>query len=662
MPDEPVSRTYFSKLLWPDRFEAQAKASLRQCLHYLGKLLNPFQHNILSITRETIHLNRSALQSDLDALEDRLAFGEDDQAITMLDFIGSKQLLEQMQIGDGFDDWLEAQRETVEQRLKQAVKKALGKLEKGGDKKTRRRLLNSWRTRHPEAVDMVATTTDQTKTDKSKSKIKRFRWLVAAATILLALIAYITFDAFRSPAPATNLVRIEPFQVIGDDADLEKLAADITPQLLSALTANRISTILENKPGNALQEFDLKGSISTQGADRQVTLQLLDHGTGRVIWSEIFARPQSQIDLFATHIASKPAGILRCIAQLRSDVYKSTGKSLPLYAQYCAESSDGDYNKNYVLFSEPIYLAEPDNPSAISLYADTLARQAQWGDSLSETERSKLRQKSRMLIDQVIADDPDAPYANYLLANNMPMSGNWAAVEKLSLLATAQTRMPDAVYRHQASLLRQVGRLKDATKVFEELAAANPADVFAHARLGWMYISLGDKIGAKRALAMAERLDPDWPELHIRRLQQDLYLEDAESALRRLREPLVMTTTQLKCSQIFARARLAAKPDLAALEAACKDEGQHWLIRMYVGLGELDRAFDLAERFDWSTIAGSTMILYYSDTAAFRRDPRFWPLAKRIGLLDYWQKTGRWPDFCEDEELPIACKTAASTL
>ena len=36
---EPIDREHLSKLLWPGRFEAHAKASLRQCLLDLGKLL-----------------------------------------------------------------------------------------------------------------------------------------------------------------------------------------------------------------------------------------------------------------------------------------------------------------------------------------------------------------------------------------------------------------------------------------------------------------------------------------------------------------------------------------------------------------------------------------------------------------------------------------------
>jgi len=37
-------------------------------------------------------------------------------------------------------------------------------------------------------------------------------------------------------------------------------------------------------------------------------------------------------------------------------------------------------------------------------------------------------------------------------------------------------------------------------------------------------------------------------------------------------------------------------------------------------------------------------------------------VAKRIGLLDYWQSTGQWPDLCYETDLPYNCKVEAAKL
>jgi hypothetical protein len=44
--------------------------------------------------------------------------------------------------------------------------------------------------------------------------------------------------------------------------------------------------------------------------------------------------------------------------------------------------------------------------------------------------------------------------------------------------------------------------------------------------------------------------------------------------------------------------------------------------------------------------------------APFRDDPRFWSVALRAGLVDYWRTTQAWPDFCRDQI--DACKSRAA--
>jgi hypothetical protein len=43
-----------------------------------------------------------------------------------------------------------------------------------------------------------------------------------------------------------------------------------------------------------------------------------------------------------------------------------------------------------------------------------------------------------------------------------------------------------------------------------------------------------------------------------------------------------------------------------------------------------------------------------------RRDPRYMTLAAKIGLVDYWRSTNRWPDFCAEPKLPYDCRAQAS--
>jgi hypothetical protein len=55
-------------------------------------------------------------------------------------------------------------------------------------------------------------------------------------------------------------------------------------------------------------------------------------------------------------------------------------------------------------------------------------------------------------------------------------------------------------------------------------------------------------------------------------------------------------------------------------------------------------------------------VLFYPTMKAFRADPRFIPLTRRLGLLDYWSRSGHWPDFCAEPGLPYDCRQAGQAL
>jgi TolB-like protein len=145
-PGQPVTREQLTRLLWPGRFEAQAKASLRQCLLELGKALEPLEQPLLVVTRERVALTNMHLRTDLSDLETALMAGRYQEAIALLDTIGSRRLLDDLNVGDAFADWLEARRKQVSLRLQALVERAL---DNTGDAALRKRLLGAWAVRQP---------------------------------------------------------------------------------------------------------------------------------------------------------------------------------------------------------------------------------------------------------------------------------------------------------------------------------------------------------------------------------------------------------------------------------------------------------------------------------------------------------------------------------
>src|SRR5262249_34979587 len=78
-------------------------------------------------------------------------------------------------------------------------------------------------------------------------------------------------------------------------------------------------------------------------------------------------------------------------------------------------------------------------------------------------------------------------------------------------------------------------------------------------------------------------------------------------------------------------------------------------------LGLLDDAFALAEKYThYDDVQYTFDFLFFPTAAPLRQDARFIGLTTRIGLVDYWTKSGHWPDFCSAPNLPYDCRAEAA--
>ena len=84
---------------------------------------------------------------------------------------------------------------------------------------------------------------------------------------------------------------------------------------------------------------------------------------------------------------------------------------------------------------------------------------------------------------------------------------------------------------------------------------------------------------------------------------------------------------------------------------------------MLNNVGRPDAAF---EAVAWAAAKGVTEAdpgpLFRPEADGMRRDPRFMPLAEKLGVVDFWRSSGKWPDFCEAPDLPYDCRAAAASL
>ncbi|NBB91902.1 MAG: hypothetical protein GVY32_01895, partial [Gammaproteobacteria bacterium] len=251
-----VERGRLCELLWQGRFQAQARASLRQTLLGLKKQLAPIRPDFFRVTRNNVAVNPDAVRSDLADLESALAEREQSRASEILLEIGGKPLLGRLDFGKAFEQWLTGRRAQVEQRLKFAVEQVLEDLQRRGEDQEHARLFDAWRLRLPEAIA-------------------------------------------REPDKKTR-IGILPFQSIGTDDASGPIAQGLfdemvttlgqVPQLLIAGRGSSLNLASSEEPltevARALRvAYLVQGSVQCQGQDVRVHVSLVDGGTGFECWS-----------------------------------------------------------------------------------------------------------------------------------------------------------------------------------------------------------------------------------------------------------------------------------------------------------------------------------------------------------------------------------------
>ena len=275
---ETIDRDFLSKLLWAGRFEAHAKASLRQCLLELGKLLVACGKDVLDVSRTSVALRRDSILTDLDALEDALARADFTIATARLVAIGTKPILDQMEFGDGFGRWLGRYSADAEKRLCRAVEQALGELEQTGDSSTQARLLSAWSLRNHE---------------------------VPATTV-------------SGKASARTRIAVLPFHSVGVGGEQDYFTDGIVDELITTLgqvpqllVAGRTSSFHfrgSELPSSLIAaELDvshlIEGSVQRQGDRVRIHAHLISGETGFELWGARFDGTLDDVFAFQEQVA-----------------------------------------------------------------------------------------------------------------------------------------------------------------------------------------------------------------------------------------------------------------------------------------------------------------------------------------------------------------------
>lgn len=148
-PNTAFGRAALASLLWPKRFPAQARASLRQCLAELRAALP--ESDFVAFRGDVVALSKT-LTTDISGF----AHLEPSGLADALDQLPAGHALADLEIGPEFDRWVEQTRTRLETWLRNVTLEGLRKAAASRDWPALRRLGEAWLARSPNDTDVTA--------------------------------------------------------------------------------------------------------------------------------------------------------------------------------------------------------------------------------------------------------------------------------------------------------------------------------------------------------------------------------------------------------------------------------------------------------------------------------------------------------------------------
>lgn len=495
-PGRAIGRERLAGLLWGDRGDEQARASLRQAIAEL-KAFTGASPSLIIVDREALMLDGTQLDRDIDAIG-RAVAERDATKLAALRPDDDERLFANLDdIDEGFDTWL-----AIERSRQGAALEALfaGAPVAAG----------------PAAPNVVAGAT------APPPASRRWPW-VAGAVAALVVVALAALFVRPVPAPATAeapiAVAVMPFASLAP-GDQAYFAEGVSEEILGQLARNPGLKVLGRTSAWSLRgekldapaigrklavDYLVEGSVRAAGDDVRIDVALVRTSDGARIWAEQY--PGRLDDVFA----------------IQDRIGKGVAAQLSPGARLAGGAIETGQGEVYRLYLQARGMLRDLEPSRVTA-ATALLRRA-------------------------VALDPDfAPaqaalaYALLISLDHAENAGQIPAARKAEIAAQARALAEQALVLKPdlAEAHRIIGYIETTTrgqKHFEAAVRHGPNDAENWMALGMNYSNAGDYPRALDAFRRAVAIDPLWWAAFFSAAQlawEMGYPEEAEAYLRRV--------------------------------------------------------------------------------------------------------------------------------
>ncbi len=494
---------------------------------------------------------------------------------------------------------------------------------------------------------------------------RRLILLVTAMAVILAA----GFGAWRLIAPRSS-APVVAVAAADQSADSEALARDLLVKLGSLRSAQtdalRLTGTTDDKPRSA--DFIFEASGSNDPNDLHASLALLTGKNRSVLWSKDFEVQGGNRTALKQSVAYTAGQVLDCTLQTSEPgETRLDEQTLKLFLNGCAlfgERYRSDPASVVPIFSQVVAAAPHFQPAwAKLLLAEAQNTRGQiifYGRSAPGLLPAHIRAVRKL--------NPKLPELYVAEAALLPLS---ALDQRLRLVDEAVRLNPDSpdLLVVRAENLSWIGRNHDASEDARRAAELDPLSPGIRSNLIQALTFEGQLPAAEEELRRAEQLWPASPTINDARFRLHSRYGDARDALRMVQSPELRLPYPTQDMETYLLARLnptRANVDkaIAATRGAqlAQFRKQVQLAQLLAEFGRNDELYKELAGLQPDQIRVLSAVFYRPQFQQFRRDPRFMPLAARAGLINVWRKSGKWPDFCSEPDLPYNCKAEAAKL
>ncbi len=527
----------------------------------------------------------------------------------------------------------------------------------------------------------------QLKLDKMAETIEAFA-LAAVGSVLIA----------AQPKSAEPLLAVLPFDNLSNDPEMQFFSDGLSEEILQVLThvagmrmIGRTSSFHFRGERKAEAARVLKathvldGAVRKAGARLRVNAQLTEAATSAALWSERYDRDLTDVLALQDDIAASVASALKAVFHCEPRSAQIDPHAFELYLKAFQERTlltMESFQRAQVLLEEVVALA-PDFVDAWALLGTVRMGQLPYDrESIGTPHHNAALAATRRALDI----DPNCANAYMNLALLKPAFAGHA--EKIELAQRAVQLAPSGGPPAMAlfATLVCVGRCKEGFVHLARAAALDPMNPLNASVMAGFLDNEGREEDAHAYLDDVFKIQPpSWRTavakftIYVnasRFAEAAAYLDGAAAILsgdelyQALRGLLALPSLPLDTRKLLLSNVLRSAPDQPLILSTCYLAAQFGCVDL--AFEELFAALDLGRpiRPSPGPVAGtrSTTLLAVlftrAEARALRADPRFARFCARVGLVDYWQSSGHWPD-CASEvpyDFKAECEKAATLI